>query len=148
MIFSIRACLSLTALCFLAGLGLVIATFAVSPESASALRPLVLQWHGALIGIVGAGCVVIHHATTRDITPRQAEAQAIAHCPQALKRTSYGFMLVGVVTFFTAIGLVESGRVARSVGESAILGAFSILMSAGVFARLWSTLERLRRGDG
>ena len=148
MTLAIRTCLAFAVLCFLVGLGLFVAAFVVSPEFAAIARPQVLLWHGGLIAIVGMGYVLIYHATTQDITPRQAEAQELLHCPLALKRASYVSMLFGVIAFFGAIWLVESHRVERSVGESAILGAFSILISAGVFPRLWSTLRRLRRNDG
>jgi len=139
----VRICLGVTAICLLVGFSLLAASFIISPELASTVRSHVLFWHGGLIAVVGASYVLIHHATTQDITPRQAEVNALAHCPRALKLASYAIMLLGVIAFFGSIWLVESHRIDRSVGEAAILGAFTLLLSSSVFARLWSTLARL-----
>src|SRR5678815_2110181 len=87
--FAIRVCMALTVLCFVGGLAFVAAAFFVSAESALAARPFVLKWFGFLLFAVLAGYVLIYHASTQDITPRQANALAFAHCPTEVKRASY-----------------------------------------------------------
>ena len=142
---AIYLCMTLTALCFILGIGFVAAAFLVSPQMAALARPAVLQWFGLLLIAVGGGYVLIANATTRNMTPGEANAQAYAHCPPFVRLTSYALMILSAAAFFAAIAVVESGRVERSVGESAIIGSFAVLLSSAVFALLWSTLVRTSR---
>jgi hypothetical protein len=137
-----RVCLSLAAIGFVAGFLLLLVSFVLTPNVAISYRSLVLTWFGGYLVAVGGAYVLLSNQAVKDAPHGAPQTDIFSGCPQRLRRAGHIVVVAAFTTFFVAIALVESAVVNRSVGEAAILGAFSVGAFAAMFGGLWSALSR------